>query len=147
MKCKCCGQELTNEMKFCGKCGSPIEQVQIVHGQCVDNGDMLLVTTDYIPNYKIVHSMGLVNATWAQIAAKRSGLFEAIDAFSGNLGADSYITYVEEKCCELAVNRIKEIAMKNNCNAIIGIRFLSHLSEGVLRVTVYGTACVVEKIV
>lgn len=147
MKCRCCGQELTNEMKFCGKCGCPVEQVQVIHGQCVNNDDVLIVTTDFVPNYKIVHCMGLLNATWAQISAKRSGLFEAIDAFSGNLGADSYITYAEEKCCELAVNRIKEIAMKSNCNAIIGMRFLSHFSEDVLRVTVYGTACVVEKAV
>lgn len=40
--------------------------------------------------------------------------------------------------------RIKEVAKSHNCNAAVGLRYNSHFTEGVLRVTAYGTACVVD---
>ena len=109
----------------------------------MDVNEVLLSTTETIPQHQIVQSIGVISATWAAIAANRSGLFEAIDAFTGNLGGDTYITYTEEKCYEMATKRIIEVAKSNNCNAVIGLRYNSHFSEGVLRVTAYGTACVV----
>lgn len=138
MKCKNCGQELADDMRFCTNCGSPIEEPQSL------GEETMISTTDSIPNHTIMNCIGVISATWAEIAAKRSGLFEAIDAFRGNLGGDSYISYTEEKCYELAIKRIKEVAKNNGCNAIIGLRFISHFSEGVLRVTAYGTACIVN---
>ena len=81
MICKNCGQGLTDDMRFCTNCGSPIEMVPHVSP---DYNAVHFSTIDIIPNYKIIQSIGVVYATWAEIAANRSGLFEAIDAISGN---------------------------------------------------------------
>lgn len=143
--CVKCGQELLEDVKFCTNCGYPVKQPSPIQNPQMKFGDVLLLSTDSVPNHKVVSCLGLVNATWAAIAASRSGLMEAIDAFSGNLGSDTYISYTEEKCYELTIKRIKEIAQQKGCNAIIGLRFNSHFSEKVLRVTAYGTACIIEK--
>lgn len=55
----------------------------------------------------------------------------------------SYITYTEEKRYELVMKRLTEIVLDKKCNAVIGLRYNSHFSEGVLRGTAYGTACLV----
>lgn len=146
MKCINCGQELSNDIKFCTNCGSPINQFSSQQVICTSEEDVLLSTIGTIPNYRIVSSMGVVNATWAEFAATRSKAIEVLDMFTGNAGADTYITYTEEKCYESVIKRIKEMAKSRNCNAVVGLRFGSHFSENVLRVTAYGTACVVEPI-
>ena len=143
IRCTNCGQELGDNIRFCTNCGTPVEEFPQI--QTIDNGnDVFLSTTDSIPTHKIVNSMGVIYATWAKISSTRSGIFELVDAFTGNLGADSYITYTEEKCYESVIKRIKEMALNNQCNAVIGLRFISHFSENVLRITAYGTACIIE---
>lgn len=143
MKCSNCGQELEDGIKFCTNCGSPIKQPKKFHNATIN--EVLISTTSIIQGYRIIRYCNPISATAVQIAAKRSGLFEAIDAFTGNLGGDSYLTYTEENNYTDATNRLIAKAKECNCNAVIGVRYNDHFTEGVLCVTVYGTACVIEK--
>lgn len=146
MKCKNCGQELANGVKFCTNCGCPVDNINLHDSKSKPTeGDVILVTTPNVPNHRIVSFYGAAIASWVEIAAKRSGLFEAIDALSGNLGGDSYLSTIEEKCYINASNRLMDVARSINCNAIIGLRYNSVYSEEVIHVTAYGTACVIEK--
>ena len=144
MKCRYCGQELDDGIKFCTNCGSPVEQHKIVQNDFTTN-EVLVSTASIIQGYRIVGYCNPISATTVEIAAKRSGLFEAIDALSGNLGGDSYLTYTEEKNYMDATRRLIAKAKECNCNAVIGVRYNDHFTEGVLCVTAYGTACVIEK--
>lgn len=144
MKCKNCGQELENGMKFCTNCGCPIDDAPSPQ-TCTKEDNFILVTTPSIPNYRIVSVFGTMVSSWIEIAAKRSGLFEAIDALSGNLGGDSYLSSVEEKCHVNASKRLVNVAINYKCNAVVGLRFNTVYSDGVIHVTAYGTACVVEQ--
>ena len=144
MRCKNCGQELANDMRFCNNCGCPVDNPQSA-SIAFDEDDIILVTTPSVPNYRIIGLYGAAIASWVEIAAKRSGLFEAIDALSGNLGGDSYLSSVEEKCYLEASKRLMNVARRVNCNAVIGLRYNSLHTEGAIQVTAYGTACLVEK--
>jgi uncharacterized protein YbjQ (UPF0145 family) len=107
--------------------------------------EVLVSTTSIIHGYRIVRYCNPISATSVEIAAKRSGLFEAIDALSGNLGGDSYLTYTEERNYVNATNRLIAKAKECDCNAVVGVRYNDHFTEGVLCVTAYGTGCVIEK--
>ena len=144
MKCKQCGQELSDNIRFCTNCGSPVEYPQPPNAPLVDD-DVLLVTTPSIPNYKIVSLYGAAVASCIRIAAKRSGMFEVIDALSGNLGDDSFLSSIEEECYLRASKRLMNVVRNLNCNAVVGLRYNSVYSDEVIHVTAYGTACVVEK--
>lgn len=144
MRCKNCGQELASDMRFYCNCGCPVEFPQSTSS--VSAGDVILVTTPSVSNHRIVDFYGAVIASWVEIAAKRSGLFEAIDALSGNLGGDSYLSGVEEKCYVEASKRLMNVTQSVSCNAVIGLRYNSLHTEGAIQVTAYGgTACLVEK--
>lgn len=142
--CKNCGQEFTNDMRFCCNCGCPVDKPHFTNNASNIN-DVILVTTSFVPNHQIVSFYGAVVATWVGIAAKRSGLFEAIDALSGKLGGDSYLSGIEEECYTKASERLKDVARSINCNAIIGLRYNSLHTEGAIQVSAYGTACLVIK--
>lgn len=144
MKCKNCGQELANDMRFCCTCGCPVEKPQSTSVVPNEN-EVIIVTTPSVPNHRIVGLYGAVIASWVEIAAKRSGLFEAIDALSGNLGGDSYLSSVEDKCYVEASKRLMSVVRSVNCNAVIGLRYNSLHTEGAIHVTAYGTACLIEK--
>ena len=105
MKCKNCGQELSNDIKFCTNCGTPIVQTNRMQSS-IPIDEVLVSTTSIIHGYRIVRYCNPISATSVEIAAKRSGLFEAIDALSGNLGGDSYLTYTEERNYVNATNRL-----------------------------------------
>lgn len=145
MKCKKCGQELTTGMKFCTNCGTQIDNPNVFFQNNMSANEVLVSTTSTIQGYRIIKYCNTISATSVEIAAKRSGLFEAIDAFSGNLGGDSYLSYTEEKNYIDATNGLIGKAIEGNCNAIIGVRYNDHFTEGVLCVTAYGTACIIEK--
>ena len=80
MKCSNCGQELEDGIKFCTNCGSPIKQPKKFHNATIN--EVLISTTSIIQGYRIIRYCNPISATAVQIAAKRSGLFEAIDAFT-----------------------------------------------------------------
>ena len=145
MKCNKCGQELLEDVKFCTNCGSPIVQSKPLNINQTCGGEVLISTTSEIQGYRVAKYCNTISATSVEIAAKRSGLFEAIDAFSGNLGGDSYLSYTEETNYISATNGLISKARECNCNAVIGVRYNDHFTEGVLCVTAYGTACVIEK--
>lgn len=144
MKCKKCGQELENGIKFCTNCGNHIEQSKTSQDS-ISIGEVLISTTSTIQGYRIICYCNPISATSVEIAAKRSSLFEVIDAFSGNLGGDSYLTFAEEKNYTNATNRLIAKAKECNCNAVVGVRYNDHFTEGVLCVTAYGTGCIIEK--
>ena len=144
MKCRNCGQELEDGIKFCTNCGSHVEQSQIER-DTLGSDEVLVSTTSVIQGYRIIRYCNPISATSIEIAAKRSGLFEAIDVLSGNLGGDSYLTYTEEKNYMNATSRLIAKAIKCDCNAVVGVRYNDHFTEGVLCVTAYGTGCVIEK--
>lgn len=144
MKCKKCGQELSSDIKFCTNCGSPIVQPNRIQN-LMPIDEVLVSTTSVIQGYRIVNYCNAISATSVEIAAKRSSLFEAIDALSGNLGGDSYLTYTEENNYMNATNRLIAKAKECDCNAVVGVRYNDHFTEGVLCVTAYGTGCVIEK--
>lgn len=146
MKCEICGQELTNDMKFCTNCGSPVTQSKAISHNSGSIDDVLVSTTSIIQGFRIIRYCNTISATNVKIAVRRSGFFEAFDALSGNLGDDTYLRTLLEESYNKATNRLIIKAKECGCNAILGVRYIDQLSEeGIHRITAYGTACIIEE--
>lgn len=145
-KCETCGQELTDDMKFCTNCGSPVKPSKVIKQNDISVADVLVSTTSNIQGFRIIRYCQTICATFVHIAVTRSGLFEAYDALRGNIGDDTYLRTVVENDFQKATSRLIKKAKECGCNAILGVRYIENLSdEGIHRITVYGTACIIEE--
>ena len=148
MKCKNCGQELANDMKFCTNCGCPVEKA-------VQSPLFLLSTTNSIPGYRVVECCGIVSAMVAHLRKsidfgldRMSGGLSAIaDIIGGGRGNYSAMASTYEEVYDGLNKRITEKAANCGCNAIIGLRYQpqSSVVDDYLYIMAYGTACIIEK--
>ncbi|RKD31192.1 YbjQ family protein [Thermohalobacter berrensis] len=104
---------------------------------------MILVNTDYIPNKKIVKTLGIVKGN--TIRAKHIGkdILSGLRHIVGGQMKEYEEMFTEAR--QFAVNEMVKEAEKLGANAIINIRFsTSAIMQGAAEMLVYGTAVVVE---
>jgi uncharacterized protein YbjQ (UPF0145 family) len=108
-------------------------------------GEMLVATTDTVPGYKIVKTLGM--ASGGCVLAKWFGsdmMAGFKDMFGGKIKR-----YVElmDKARDDAINVMSEKASKMGANAIVGVRLVSPEigAGGKAELLAYGTAVVVKK--
>jgi len=145
MKCKNCGQELSDDMKFCTNCGCPVEKT-------IQPAAFILSTTNSIPTYKIIDCYGAISASSTTLTNTMNNsvvaLGDAISNFSSIFkGGDTnkVQNQIYESCYQDINERLIDKAQQNGCNAIIGLRYHSQTMNDYFYLTAYGTACVVEK--
>ena len=141
MKCRKCGQELSNDMRFCTNCGSPVAIPKPQKQTKMETSGVVILTTSIVPNYKVVQICGVINASIAEYKTKTL----VGNLFGGNIAEDSLLSENYETHYNKVLKRLIDKARANNCNAIIGLRYNSDYLENFLCLTAYGTACVVEK--
>ena len=144
MKCKNCGQELSNDMRFCTNCGSPVEIPKPTIQKGVKSFGVIASTTSSIPNYRIMQVHGIISATIANFKENNT-VSMAVNMFSGKLGEDSFLAEDFEKDYNKVLKRLFDKVKANNCNAIIGLRYSSNFVGDHLCLTAYGTACIIEQ--
>ncbi len=109
-----------------------------------NGGKMVVVTTNYVPGYKITNVIG---ATFGVVVRSRgvggniaAGLKSII---GGEIGA---YTKMLSEARGHAVDRLQENAMQMGANAVVGMGFDSSDIGGTMtEIVAYGTAVVVEK--
>lgn len=105
---------------------------------------MIITTTDFVPNMKIVEYKGLVKGS--SIRAKHIG--KDILAGLKNIVGGEIHTYKNmlDEAREKAIERMVEEAKKLGANAIIGCRLsTSQVMQGASEMIAYGTAVVVSE--
>ena len=107
--------------------------------------DVIVVTTDSVPGYRVVRVIGLVSAS----SARARGLGRDITASIRNILGGSVVEYKEllESTRDEALRELREKARRMGANAIVGVRLTtSMIAQGVAEVVWYGTAVVVEPV-
>lgn len=104
---------------------------------------MLITNLDYVPNYKIVKHLGLVQGS--TVRAKHAGrdmMASLKNFFGGELKA--YTELLNESRDE-AIERMQEQALQAGANAILNVRFsTSSVAAGAAEIFAYGTAVVLQ---
>ena len=106
--------------------------------------DILVATTENIPGYRIVKTVGIV--TGSVVRARHIG--KDFMATLRNIVGGEVKEYSEllAQARRDALKRMVEEAKKLGANAVIGVRFASSMiMSGVAEILAYGTAVIVEK--
>jgi uncharacterized protein YbjQ (UPF0145 family) len=106
--------------------------------------DIIVVSTPYLPGYKITKTIGF---TWGLIVRSR-GLGGNITAGLRSLVGGEIHEYTKllNESREQALNRLKDHARTLGANAVLGVEFdSSEIGQIMTEVLAYGTAVVVEK--
>ncbi|MHC1602155.1 MAG: heavy metal-binding domain-containing protein [Methermicoccaceae archaeon] len=106
--------------------------------------DFIVVSTPYVPGYKIVKTLGF---SWGLIVRSR-GIGRNIVASLRTLPGGEIKEYTEllNQARGEALDRLEEHARSMGANAVIGVAFdSSEISQMMSEILAYGTAVVVEK--
>ncbi|MFZ2497526.1 heavy metal-binding domain-containing protein [Methanosarcina sp.] len=106
--------------------------------------DIIIVSTPYLPGYKITESIGF---TWGLIVRSR-GLGRNITAGLRSIVGGEIHEYTEllNQSREQALDRLKEHAKALGANAVVSVEFdSSEIGQTMTELLAYGTAVVVEK--
>ncbi|MDQ3126793.1 MAG: YbjQ family protein [Pseudomonadota bacterium] len=104
---------------------------------------MLIVTTNDVPGYRVVKTLGLVRGITVR---SRNVLSDALGGLQSMLGGrvGAYVKLAEASRAE-ALQELVEHAQAMGANAVIAMRYeANEIMEGVTEVLAYGTAVVVE---
>lgn len=104
---------------------------------------MLIVTTNDVPGYRIVKTLGLVRGITVR---SRNIVSDAIGGLQSMLGGrvGAYVKLAEASRAE-AYEELVAHAQGMGANAVIAMRYeANEIMEGVTEVLAYGTAVVIE---
>ncbi|HYD27484.1 YbjQ family protein [Brevundimonas sp.] len=104
---------------------------------------MLIVTTNDVPGYRVVKTLGLVRGITVR---SRNVISDAIGGLQSMLGGrvGAYVKLAEASRAE-AYDELVQHAQAMGANAVIAMRYeANEIMEGVTEVLAYGTAAVVE---
>ncbi len=104
---------------------------------------MLIVTTNDVPGYRVVKTLGLVRGITVR---SRNAISDMLGGLQSMLGGrvEVYVKLAETSRAE-AYQELVEHARAMGANAVIAMRYESNeIMDGVTEVLAYGTAVVVE---
>jgi uncharacterized protein YbjQ (UPF0145 family) len=104
---------------------------------------MILVTTNEIPDKKVVEVFGLV---WGVAVRSRSACSDLMGSMKNLVGGEvhEYTALVAQSRAQ-AVDRMVEQARSMGANAVLGLRFsTTECMQGAAEILAYGTAVCVE---
>lgn len=107
------------------------------------DGDLLMVTTDEIPGFRIVKVLGVARGN--TIRARHAGhdIMAALKTLVG--GEISEYTKMMAESREQALDRMRADAAARGANAIVGMRISTAMvMQGAAEMLAYGTAVVIE---
>ena len=106
-------------------------------------GGMLLCTTDEIPGFRIVRTLGMVRGNTVRARNVGVDFMAGLKALVG--GEISHYTKMLAESREQSIDRMRAEALALGANAVVAVRFTtSTVMQGAAEMLVYGTAVVVE---
>lgn len=104
---------------------------------------MLIVTTNDLPGYRVVRTLGLVRGITVR---SRNAISDMVGGLQSMLGGrvETYVRLAETSRAE-ALQEMVDHARAMGANGVIAMRYeANEIMEGVTEVLAYGTAVVVE---
>ena len=105
---------------------------------------MLIVTTNDLPGYRVVKTLGLVRGITVR---SRNAISDMVGGLQSMLGGrvETYVRLAETSRAE-ALQEMVDHAQAMGANAVIAMRYeANEIMDGVTEVLAYGTAVVVEE--
>ena len=107
------------------------------------SGEMVVVTTDEIPNYRIIQVLGLVRGNTVRARNVGRDFLAGLKSLVG--GEVATYTAMLAQSREQALDRLRAEALSLGGNAVVGMRITtSTVMQGAAEILAYGTAVVVE---
>lgn len=106
-------------------------------------GDFIIVTTPYVPGYRIKKVLGMVTGLTPRTRGVGGKVVAGIQSIIG--GEVSAFTSELEKARNEAIERVKRKAQEMGANAIVGLDIeTSDVFQGVVVISATGTAVIIE---
>jgi len=106
---------------------------------------MIVVTTNDLPGYRIVRTVGLVRGITVRSRSVIGTLGGALQSLVG--GNLSLFTTLAETSRQEALDLMVEHAEQQGANAVVGMRYDSNeITDGITEMLAYGTAVVAEPV-
>ncbi len=110
----------------------------------MSSGDVIVVTTPYVPGYRVVEVRGIVVGVSVRTRGLGGRIAASLEALVGGRGT-AYAREIEKARREALEDMVRK-ARELGANAVIGVDFeTSEILEGFIVVTATGTAVVVER--
>lgn len=105
--------------------------------------EMLVVTTDAVPNYRVIKVLGLVRGN--TVRARNVGR-DFLAGFKALVGGEiGTYTVMLAQSREQSLDRLRAEALELGANAILGMRITtSTVMQGAAEILAYGTAVIIE---
>lgn len=104
---------------------------------------MIVTSTEFIPNKKIVKIFGLVKGNTVRVRHIGKDILAGLKNLVG--GEIQEYTKLMAEAREQALDRMIQNAQQIGANAIIGVRFgTAYLMQGAAEIMAYGTAVLVQ---
>lgn len=105
--------------------------------------DVLIVTTERVPGYRVKRVLGLVSASIVKARHLGRDIMAALRNIAG--GEIKEYTELMAEARNEALRRLVEKARSMGANAVLAVRFsTTAVASGAAEILVYGTAAVVE---
>lgn len=137
MKCPVCGNEVSEEDRFCSKCGATVSK---------EAAGFIIVTTPTIQGYRIMKVLGVVTGLTPRT---RGFLGQFVGGLQSVFGGEiTAFTSELEKARVEAMERVRSKAIQIGANAIVGLDIETSdmgFQTGVVVISATGTAVIVEQ--
>lgn len=108
-------------------------------------GGMLMTSTDDLPGYRVVKTLGLVRGNTVRARNVGVDFLAGLKSLVGGEIGD--YTQMLAQSREQSIDRMRAEALALGANAILAVRFTtSTVMQGAAEILVYGTAVVVEPV-
>ena len=105
--------------------------------------DMILTTSDAVPGYRVVRTVGLVRGNTVRARHVGQDIVAGLKNIIG--GEISQYAKLVAETREQSIDRMMEDANRQGANAIVAVRFSTTvLMQGSAELLAYGTAVIVE---
>ncbi|MBI4920464.1 MAG: YbjQ family protein [Devosia nanyangense] len=105
---------------------------------------MIVATTNDLPGYRVVHTIGLVRGITVRSRSVFGTIGGALQSLVG--GNITLFTSLAEKTRQEALDLMVQQAEAAGANAIIAMRYdANEITDGITEMLAYGTAVVVEQ--
>jgi len=139
--CGKCGAEIPEGVRYCQKCGAPLEGKPSI-ATAVPK-EFMVVTTPTVPGYRIKKVIGVVMGLTPRTRGVGGKIVAGIQSMLG--GEVTAFTYEIEKARTEAMNRAIEKAREMGANAIVGLDMeTSDVLQSLVLISATGTAVIVE---
>lgn len=106
-------------------------------------GEMLVTTTDAVPNYRVLKVLGLVRGNTVRARNVGRDFLAGLKSMVG--GEVGTYTAMLAQSREQALDRLRAEALELGANAVVGMRITtSTVMQGAAEILAYGTAVVIE---